>query len=138
MQELLRLEDETGGSICVSVDGTKHTGGLNVFIHVGRESESFITAEQAKISAIIRSLQSALKCLKGIPVAKPRSSRWQEVLAGIAVGKSNKEIARELGLAEGSIRYYCKGIYKQLGVKTRLQAALLCRDNPSVLQGEAK
>ena len=47
------------------------------------------------------------------------------VLGGLAAGSSNLEIARRLGVAEGTIRLQLTAIFRKLGVATRLQAALL-------------
>jgi DNA-binding NarL/FixJ family response regulator len=50
--------------------------------------------------------------------------RQQGVLGLLMRGKSNKEIARFLGLSEGTIKIHCMSIYRELGVKNRTQAAM--------------
>jgi DNA-binding NarL/FixJ family response regulator len=50
--------------------------------------------------------------------------RQQGVLGLLMRGKSNKEIARFLGLSEGTIKIHCMSIYRALGVKNRTQAAM--------------
>lgn len=50
--------------------------------------------------------------------------RQQDVLACLAEGKSNKEIARELGLAEGTVKIHIAGILKALKVSNRTQAII--------------
>jgi len=48
----------------------------------------------------------------------------QDVLACLAEGRSNKEIARELGLAEGTVKIHIAGILKALKVNNRTQAII--------------
>lgn len=50
--------------------------------------------------------------------------RQQEVLNCLALGKSNKEIARQLGLAEGTVKIHIAGILKALKVNNRTQAVI--------------
>ena len=50
--------------------------------------------------------------------------RQAEVLPLLLAGKSNKQICRELGLAEGTVKSHIAAIFKALGVATRVQAVL--------------
>lgn len=50
--------------------------------------------------------------------------RQNQVLDCLAEGKSNKEIARELGLAEGTVKIHIAGILKALKVNNRTQAVI--------------
>jgi DNA-binding NarL/FixJ family response regulator len=51
--------------------------------------------------------------------------REHEVLALIAAGRSNKRIARELGIAEKTVKTHVGHLMAKLGVNDRTQAALL-------------
>jgi DNA-binding NarL/FixJ family response regulator len=51
------------------------------------------------------------------------SAREMEVLKLIVKGKSNKEIAAELGVAEGTVKIHINNILSKLGVSARTQAA---------------
>lgn len=53
------------------------------------------------------------------------SLQQRRVLALVAEGKSNKEIANDLNLSERTIRNYLNHIYKKLNVHSRTKAALL-------------
>jgi DNA-binding NarL/FixJ family response regulator len=53
------------------------------------------------------------------------SEREQEVLRCIAQGKSNREIADELGIIEGTVKLHCNSIYRKLHVRNRLKAATI-------------
>lgn len=50
--------------------------------------------------------------------------RQREVLARLRDGKSNKQIAHELGLTEGTVKVHVTAILRLLGVRNRTQAAL--------------
>jgi DNA-binding NarL/FixJ family response regulator len=50
--------------------------------------------------------------------------RQTEVLTLLAQGQSNKEIARNLGMPESTVKVHVKAILQKLGVKNRTQAAI--------------
>jgi DNA-binding NarL/FixJ family response regulator len=52
------------------------------------------------------------------------TAREQEVLALVANGCSNKQIAAQLHLSEGTVKWYVSAILGKLGVQDRTQAAL--------------
>ncbi|WP_029007082.1 response regulator transcription factor [Azospirillum halopraeferens] len=52
------------------------------------------------------------------------TQRQREVLDCLRAGKSNKQIAYELGLSEGTVKIHVTAIFKSLGVKNRTQAVI--------------
>lgn len=62
------------------------------------------------------------------PLAEALSDREREVLRQLAAGKSNKEIAVALDIAEGTVKNHMTNILGKLGVQDRTQAALLARE----------
>jgi len=52
------------------------------------------------------------------------TQRQREVLERLREGKSNKQIAHELGLSEGTVKIHMTAIFKSLGVRNRTQAAM--------------
>ena len=53
------------------------------------------------------------------------TSREREVLAELTKGRSNREIARALGVSEKTVKAHVSSVLAKLGVQDRTQAALL-------------
>lgn len=56
------------------------------------------------------------------------SLREKQVLKGLYLGQSNKEIARDLDLQEVTIKLHVRTLCRKLDAKNRTQAALIARD----------
>jgi DNA-binding NarL/FixJ family response regulator len=56
------------------------------------------------------------------------SPREREVLAGLCAGKANKEIARDLGLREPTIKLHVKLVCRKLQARNRTHAAMIARE----------
>ena len=79
-------------------------------------------------------LVSAYQALQGMPGAAPASPtpdgvqaltpREQQILAEIARGASNKEIARTLDIAETTVKIHVQHILRKLNLSSRVQAAV--------------
>ena len=53
------------------------------------------------------------------------TARHVEVLARIVRGLSNKEIARDLGIADGTVKQHANAIFRELGLQNRTEAVYL-------------
>lgn len=62
------------------------------------------------------------------PLIEPLTEREREVLHLLTDGCSNAEIAEQLVLAVGTVKFYTAQIYGKLGVRNRTQASLRARD----------
>jgi DNA-binding CsgD family transcriptional regulator len=64
------------------------------------------------------------------PPPKPQSDavhlspREKEILSHLLAGHSNKLIARDLGIAEATVKVHLKSVLRKIGVKNRTQAAI--------------
>jgi two-component system, NarL family, nitrate/nitrite response regulator NarL len=58
------------------------------------------------------------------------SPREREILAHIARGASNKEVARDLGIAEATVKIHVQHILRKLNLSSRVQAAVYLTGRP--------
>ena len=63
------------------------------------------------------------------PTFAKLSRRELQVLEGLANGKPNKEIARDLDLQEPTIKLHVKTLYRKIGAANRTQAALIAKEH---------
>jgi NarL family two-component system response regulator LiaR len=87
-------------------------------ISLAAQGKSTFHAEALK--ALIRPTRDA----ESLEVKIALTEREQDVLRLVAQGKSNKEIASELFLSEGTVKGYMSAILAKIGVADRTQAAL--------------
>ncbi len=57
--------------------------------------------------------------------ARPLSARQQEILRLLSLGRSNKQIAEQLGLATGTVKQHMYALFRKLGVSNRTELALV-------------
>jgi DNA-binding NarL/FixJ family response regulator len=105
------------------------SGTLIEAIRAAARGESFLQPSvTAKVVAEFTRLSRAHPA--GPPAApiESLSERECEVLGQLAAGKSNKEIASALSIAEGTVKNHMTNILGKLGVQDRTQAALKARE----------
>jgi LuxR family maltose regulon positive regulatory protein len=61
-------------------------------------------------------------------LAEPPSERELEVLALIAAGESNPEIARKLFVSTSTVKTHINRLYRKLGARSRTQAVARARE----------
>ena len=91
-----------------------------------------VVAEEmtGKLVAAYRGAAAAPTGGDGVPAPAPPSPidqlspRERDILRGIARGASNKEIARELGIAETTVKIHVQHVLRKLGFSSRVQAAV--------------
>ncbi len=60
----------------------------------------------------------------GMAAARALSRRQREIMAMVAEGLANKEIAHRLGIAEGTVKAHIHAVFRALGVTNRTQAVV--------------
>jgi DNA-binding NarL/FixJ family response regulator len=67
----------------------------------------------------------------GTPSPRPAdvTGREVEVLRLIAKGATNREIAEQLVISEGTVKNHISNILSRLGLRDRTQAAIYAREN---------
>lgn len=73
---------------------------------------------------ITQILARSLRPQQQTNILQTLTPRELENLKLIAGGKSNKEIARKLGIAESTVKVHNKNLFKKLGLKSRVEAAM--------------
>lgn len=57
------------------------------------------------------------------------TSREEQILAQVALGLTNKEIARSLSLSEKTVKHYMTNVLNKLQVRNRVEAVIQMRNN---------
>jgi DNA-binding NarL/FixJ family response regulator len=109
------LKDVSGQELAEAVR-TVAAGGALIEPSVVRR----VLAEFARLAPPARPPEAGL--------AEELSEREREVLELLAQGHTNREIARRLSLAEGTVKNYVTNILQKLGVRDRTQAAVRARE----------
>ncbi len=80
-----------------------------------------VVSEFSKISKPIRKHKDEM-------IPDPLSPREIEILRVVATGASNKEIAEQLYISEGTVKNHLSSILGKLGVRDRMQAILKAKE----------
>jgi two-component system nitrate/nitrite response regulator NarL len=59
------------------------------------------------------------------PAFSDLTPRERQILCHVAEGQSNKTIARELGISDGTVKLHVKAILRKLDVHSRVEAAVI-------------
>jgi NarL family two-component system response regulator LiaR len=110
-----------------SVVGAVRAGAIGYLLKDTRPRELRLAIKAAAAGQVQLSHQAAARLMR--EVAAPErpealSEREVEVLRLLAHGRANKEIARDLGIAEKTVKSHVSSILGKLGVQSRTQAAL--------------
>jgi DNA-binding NarL/FixJ family response regulator len=98
-------------------------------IRVAARGESFLEPSvAAKVIAEFSRVSSMVPSVQMEQLVEPLSERELEILGLIVRGASNKEIADQLFIVEGTVKNHVTHILGKLGVRDRTQAALKARE----------
>jgi two-component system nitrate/nitrite response regulator NarL len=91
--------------------------------------ESVVADEMTgKLVAAFRDAGTPAQAAPASPLTQ-LSPREQDILRGIARGASNKTIARDLGIAETTVKIHVQHVLRKLGVASRVQAAVIATEH---------
>ena len=100
-----------------------------------RELVQIVADLAAGRSYVAPSLAIKVMAAMTAPRAVPEKSmldsltkREEDILRLVSLGKSNKEVARDLELQEKTIKHYMTTILQKLQVRNRTEAAIMARD----------
>ncbi len=139
---LRQIGDRSPTTACIIISGDEHDGIANQSVAAGASGfipKSFTADEM--LAAIDDVLDGNIFVPKSDEsMVRPDSSgtltlRQLEVVSMLARGHSNKEIARELQLAERTVKAHVTAVLEALNVKNRTQAVIAAQQNgllPSV------
>lgn len=86
------------------------------------DGESVISPQMT--GKLVQGVRSVPREAPPPPEKEKLSPREREIMAFLARGESNKEIARALDLAESTVKIHVQGILRKLGLSSRVQAAV--------------
>jgi DNA-binding NarL/FixJ family response regulator len=97
-------------------------------VHAAARGESVLQPSvAAKVVARFAQLPDTAEQERPQPLVVPLSGRELSVLRLLADGRSNREIAADLFLAEGTVKNHVTNVLAKLGARDRTQAALRAR-----------
>lgn len=111
------LKSGAAGYLLKNTDAEVFIGALRQVM----QGESVISNEMtAKLVASLRRRDEPAEA----EVAEKLTPRECDILAQLSTGMSNKEIARELDLAESTVKIHLQSILRKLSLSNRVQAAI--------------
>jgi HD-GYP domain-containing protein (c-di-GMP phosphodiesterase class II) len=87
------------------------------------------------VSAVLAAAGHATSERRAVALPNGLSSREAEVLALVAVGMTNKEVATRLRISDRTVGHHLQHVYDKLGVSTRAAAALFAQQRGLVAEG---
>lgn len=121
------------GDVAQAMNWLRDSSGIQYFIEVGelvidQVREQIETGDPAQADfarAIIAGWENAFRARVSSLIVF--TAREQDVLMGIATGKSTKLIAKELAISPETVKHYLKAIFSKLGVGSRQEAVVAAR-----------
>jgi NarL family two-component system response regulator LiaR len=110
-----------------AVYGAMRAGAIGYLLKDTQADELCRAIKAAAAGQVQLSPAVAARLLREVPApqqSEPLTERETEVLKQLALGKSNKEIAADLVIAEKTVRTHVSSILAKLGVSSRTQAVL--------------
>ncbi len=120
-------QDDMTAALAAGADGYVLKGGgskaLAGILRDVRSGETYVPPVLA--ASMLNSLKSALETPGTTTPISTLSAREREILELVSSGRANKEVARELGLQEKTVKHHMTSVLTKLKVRNRTEAALL-------------
>ena len=91
---------------------------------IRRAAEGESVVSQQMTAKLIQGVRNQPKADPAVIERDKFSPRERDIMASLALGESNKEIARKLDLAESTVKIHVQNIFKKLNMSSRVQVAL--------------
>ncbi len=128
------LRGGAAGYLLKTIEGDALASAIRRVMH----GQSVVATEMtSKLVAAYRDAAAPASVLATPPAAPPQpasplshlSPRELDILRGIAQGASNKEIGRDLGIAETTVKIHVQHVLRKLDVSSRVHAAVIATEN---------
>ncbi len=92
--------------------------------------EAAVQGDNVVAQELVGSLAGLVRGAAAVPAPRPAvpfaelTPREREILGCIADGSSNKMIARDLQITDGTVKLHVKAILRKLGLRSRVEAAV--------------
>jgi two-component system, NarL family, nitrate/nitrite response regulator NarL len=116
------LQAGARGYILKGVGGEELVG----IVRAVNRGESYVSPDLA--ARLLVEMQSGNSHDSAPDLFSALTAREEQILKLVSCGFSNKEIGRDLGLQEKTVKHYMTNILQKLQVRNRVEAALLARD----------
>lgn len=122
--------DDLTAAIRTGADGylLKDTDPEQVVERLKRGMAGELVVSDALAGALMQALRAQVRGGDGRgggdDPAASLTERERDILRALAAGRSNKLIARELAIAEGTVKVHVKNVLRKLGLRSRVEAAV--------------
>jgi two-component system nitrate/nitrite response regulator NarL len=135
-EALVQLVGEFTATPLAVISGTSANADIRAAVHAGlrgfipktSSSEHFALALQILLAGGSSVPAEILLDRPSTNTAKPwlakMTEREQEVLRGVIQGRSNKEIARQMDVAEVTVKLHLRSVFRKMDAKSRAEAAV--------------
>lgn len=89
------------------------------------QGESYVTPQLA--ARLLSMMKKPVQSAAADDELPALTKREEQILDGVAEGKTNKEIARQLNISEKTVKHYMTNIMHKLQVRNRVEAALVVK-----------
>ena len=123
--EVVALTTVADGEAVVAAIGAGATGYLVKEAHGDALVAAVRAAAEGRVELSPEAARRLASAIRPRGATEPLTPREREVLAEVAEGRANKEIAARLGISEKTVKAHVTRVLEKLGVQSRTQAALV-------------